>query len=76
LHRKKGLFFNSTEVKHVVEPQKVPEIFQANEAQEERIVQILRNTSVREIQCSIDPEEWKKKFKLWSERTRTSKVRG
>ena len=67
-----GGFFNSIEVKQVVEPQKVPEIFQTNEVQEERILQILKNIQVQEIKSSIDPEEWKKKFKPWSERTRTS----
>ena len=67
-----GGFFNSIEVKQVVEPQKVPEIFQTNEVQEERILQILKNIQVQEIKSTIDPEEWKKKFKQWSERTRTS----
>jgi hypothetical protein len=53
----KGGFFNNIEVKNVVEPQKVPEIFQTNEVQEERIVKILRNIQVQEIKSSIDPEE-------------------
>jgi len=59
-------------VKNVVEPQKVPKTFLTNKVHEERIVKMLRTIQVQEIKSSIDPDEWKKKLKLWRESTRTS----
>ena len=68
----KGGFFNTTSIQNVIDSHQVSEYIPPNKEQEKRIVNILRQIHVNEISSNIDLEDWKKKFKIWNERTRTS----
>jgi hypothetical protein len=63
---------DTTSTQNVIDPHQVSECIPPNKEQEKRIVNILRQIQVNEISSNIDLEDWKKKIKIWNERTRTS----
>ena len=65
-------FFNKHENKNILNSKQIGNTYKSTENQERCLINIMKEITIKDTPVEIEMEAWKKKFKVWNERTRTS----
>ena len=65
-------FFNKYDNKDILNSNQIASTYKPTENQEKSLIDIMKGIKIKDTEVAIEMETWKKKFKVWNERTRTS----